>query len=431
MKLDKPLKGSLRASGAWLWHTVSNNIWYKLLAILIAVLFWSYAISSNPTLTTDRTLSNVEIEISGTSVLTSRKLALLTDVTTEAQHCQVKVTAPRASALQVSNDNVHVELDLSSVRSTGRQKVRLKGSSVYGTVQQISPAEIEVEIDTYDSRSVPVIVQQVGEISDELWCDASRKNPMNIVVSGPSQLVRRASQAIVQIDMTSRDKSDSRAEPFFIVDTDGNELPPWLTASTSSVTVNLDIYPKKLLPVSVNIDEILEGELPRGFEIDGIVEVQPQQIQVAADKVLLDSLSSVAIEPIDITGRTGPFTASARIKKLADVKNYSAESVNVSVSIIESTASKVHNNMSVKLTGLPAGLRAKWTNDSPRVVIVVSGLFTTMQNIARADVSAWVDLSEITESGTYELPIQVAVDNFPELSCLPSPETAKVTITKR
>lgn len=411
--------------GLALWHSVTQNFGYKLLSVLIAVFLWSYVITSNPSITRDLTFSGIEVNVIGQTALQGRGLALLTDLSAEQQLCQVRLTVPQNIANMATPDNVRVELDLSGVRNLGKQKVRLRGTTVYGTIARISPQEMELDIENLDQRSVPVNVVQRGEKQEDLWYDVARINPMNIMVSGPSSLVQQASKAQVELDMTGQTQSDSRAHLVNILDNEGNELPSMLGKSTSSVTIGVDIYPTKLLPITKNLNELVTGELPKGYSLDGI-EAQPAQIQVAADQVLLDSITSVGIEPIDCTDRTSSFTKTAKVLKLPNVK-YSSDSVSVSIGITEDETTKTFSNVSAKLVNLQGGLRSKWNN--PKLVVVVEGLFSSMQELSRNDLSATVDLSEITAPGVYDLPIQVTVDNFPELSCSLSPAVAEVTIT--
>ena len=62
-----------------LLHAVSQNLGWKIFSLAAAILLWSYIVTSDPTITRDKAISDVEITVSGQSVLQSRDLALLTD----------------------------------------------------------------------------------------------------------------------------------------------------------------------------------------------------------------------------------------------------------------------------------------------------------------------------------------------------------------
>ena len=60
-----------------LWGLFSQNLGMKLLSLLFALFLWSYVITSNPSITREKALSNLDVTVTGQAVLTSRRLAVL------------------------------------------------------------------------------------------------------------------------------------------------------------------------------------------------------------------------------------------------------------------------------------------------------------------------------------------------------------------
>lgn len=424
MKNNFNMKELLKTLGNNIWRSLSKNFAYKLFSVLIAVLLWSYVISANPSITRDKTL-NVDLSVSGQTVLETRGFAVLgLDLTAETPSVSVRVSAPQSSINMVSEDNVRAELDLSSVRKVGKQQVKLRATSTFGTVLQVSPESIEVDIEYQEQRVVPITVSLTGE-SDDRWYDVSRPNPQTVILTGPSSQVLSASEAHVVVDLTGRTDSHRRVESINILDAQGDQITSGLTLSAKSVSLDVSIFPTKLLPVNVNIDELVTGDLPAGYVLEDI-QVQPSYIQVAADQVLLDSLTSVALEPIDIEGATHSLTKNTPIQKLDAAKNYSSVSVNVSLTISEETLENVIPNVTPDLIGLRDELRIK--KNSIKLNVTVVGPYSIVQPLKREDLVATVDLSDISEAGTYQLPISVSVPNNPELGFTTVPAVANITI---
>lgn len=63
-----------------IWEGLTHNIGIKLLSVVIALALWGYVLYANPSITREKTLSGVSITVSGQSVLSSRLLALSTDL---------------------------------------------------------------------------------------------------------------------------------------------------------------------------------------------------------------------------------------------------------------------------------------------------------------------------------------------------------------
>lgn len=409
-----------------IWHSLSHNLGYKVLSIVIAIFIWSYVIASNPSITRDKVITGLDVVVSGQSVLASRELALLTDLSTLTQ-ARAYVRVAQSSYNSVTNENVRVEMDLSNIRTTGKQSVRLRGVTTYGTVVQVSPEYVEVEVETLAQRYVPVNVKITGETMDNYWYKITRTNPSQITVSGPISIVELASSAQVNLDMTGHTESHNRVEQMVVVDASGNELSTnLLSKSTSSVTVGVDIYPTKPVSVSTDIEQTLTGELPEGYLIDS-VEIQPESIVVAAEQSLLDSLNELSVVPVDISDAKRSFTAIAKINKLSDIKYLSSDDVTVTVNIVEQDLTKRFSNVTPRLIGQSENMRTKWAN--PKLEVQVTGAYSIVESLSRSDLLCTVDLSGITESGVYELPISVSIDNYPELSYAVTPAVVKVTVT--
>ena len=123
----------------WIIGSLSNNLGYKLLSLLLAILLWNYVIATNTSITRMKTIYNLTGTVSGLSTLTDNKLALSGKPRGGPVQVTVTVEAPQADYSRVSSDNIQVSLDLANVRAAGTQEVSLRATSSYGRVRSISP----------------------------------------------------------------------------------------------------------------------------------------------------------------------------------------------------------------------------------------------------------------------------------------------------
>ncbi|MBQ3303566.1 MAG: hypothetical protein IJH03_03390, partial [Clostridia bacterium] len=136
----------------WIIGSLSNNLGYKLLSLLLAILLWNYVIATNSSITRNKTIYNLTGTVSGLSTLSVNKLALSESPEEALSGITVTVEAPQADYSRVSADNVQVALDLSSVRAVGTQEVPLRATSSYGRVRSISPETLTLSFESLDSR---------------------------------------------------------------------------------------------------------------------------------------------------------------------------------------------------------------------------------------------------------------------------------------
>lgn len=415
---------AVKRVGRTIWRILSQNLGYKLLSVVLAMLMWSYVITSNPAITRDKWVNNVEISLTGQSTLRDRGFAISTD-TSALENARVKVEVSQASYSRVHDGNVRVELDVSGIRKNGRQQVKLTGVTTYGRAVQVIPESVELDVEMLDQRYVPVNVELVGNKAQGKWYNVSRLNPSQITVSGPASLVQQVASAQVNMEVTPNTTSVVRAERFVLLDASGNEMDSEsLACSTNSINVGMDIYPTKKLSVSTDIAKVISGEPAEGYHVEKI-EVQPESIEVAAEQSLLDQLVELVPESIDVTGLTQSFSTRVSVSKLRDVKNLSSNQLNVTVHIVEENVSKRFSNVPRTVVGLGEGLKARV--EKTKLTIMVSGPYSVVQNLSRGDLIASVDVSGL-KKGQYQLPVKVSVDNQPELTFECTPDKLTVTI---
>ena len=419
--MKEKIKAILRA----LLHAVSQNLGWKIFSLAAAILLWSYIVTSDPTITRDKTLGDIPITVSGQSVLQSRDLALLTDP--GEQLVRVRVAAPRATYSRVTSEAVRVELDLSQIRQTGKQEVELKGYSAFGEVVQISPSRMEIVVETLDARSVPVNVNLTGSKDDSsYWYDVVRINPSTITVSGPSSIVQNISAATANVDVTGATANYTWTVAPDLLTTDGEIITRNLSKSSSSVSVGVSILPVKQLAVDTAIETATSGELTDGYSITHI-EVQPEIISVAAEQELLDQLEKLTFKPVNVYGRTQSFSATTSLNKLENIGHISSEQVTVTVYIEENIESRTFK--SVPLGVLGKGIDQTVRLSADKLNVKVTGLHTVFDKLMRGDIIARVDVTGL-KPGTYELPVSISVDNYTDLTFELESPTVTVTISE-
>jgi YbbR domain-containing protein len=216
-------------------------------------------------------------------------------------------------------------------------------------------------------------------------------------------------------------------EQLHLLDAHGNpvEADYALSRSTSSVTVAVDIYPTKQIRVTAAPSQSVDGSVRRGYTLESI-DVNPDTVVAAADQSLLDTLDHLTIAPIDVSGADHSFTQVVDIAMLSGIKNLSSNQVSATVNIVEQDLTRRYTNLQASLSGVRDGLRASWA--SPKLEVKLVGPYSVVQSLSRNDLVIWVDLSDYGP-GTYDVPVQVSVDNYPDLNITVDPATVRVALT--
>lgn len=405
----------------WIIGSISNNLGYKLLSLLLAILLWNYVIASNSSITRNKTIYNLTGTVSGLSTLSDNKLALSESPEEALSGITVTVEAPQADYSRVSADNVQVALDLSSVRAVGTQEVPIRATSSYGRVRSISPEMLTLTFEHLDSRNVAVNSVIEGQ-TEGYWYNVSRSNPSTLTISGAASVVQSITSARVVADVEGMTDSTITARPYVLLNANGKEIPQdMLNCSTSSISVSVDIYPCRDIPVSTDLQSIITGIPAEGYEVQSVT-IQPQSIQVAAEKELLDSLDQLVIEPVSVEGATQSLSAKSTVTQLSNFKNVSSEQVYVNVTIAEETVQEYIDNVRVIFTGKAENLIASYD----QLGVEVTGPRSAVEQLREEGVTVSVDLKGLGE-GYYILSPKIDEEAYEGFTIMS--EAASVTLT--
>lgn len=406
------------------WGSLSHNLGLKLLSLLLAILLWSYVVSSNPSITRTKDINGLTAYLTNESTLNANRLALSEDPSAALENISVRLEVPQSSYALANADNVQVTLDLSSVRSAGTQEVALSAATTYGRVLKILPESVTLEFEAYDSRSVPVNAVITGEQDANAWYNINRLNPEELVISGPSSVVQTIASAYVYVDVTDRDASYVTAARFVLLNYSGEEIPQTLlSSSSSSVTVGVDVYPTKELPISTDIEDVVQGTPAEGYEVTSVT-IQPEAVTVAADQELLDNLTELLIQPVDVSGLSQTFSQRTRIATLTDFRDISTEQVYVTVTI-EEVQQSAWADVNLTFINIPDDMSCTFTSADFRVL--VTGPASRVQALTESGVEAVVDVSGLS-AGEYMLPITVDAELYPGLTLEFEPADVEVRL---
>ena len=131
----------------FIWGLLKNNLLLKIMAVLFAVVLWSYVLAqTNPV--RERTLNNIPVNYDE-AVLQDNGLAISHTLSNIVETVDVRVEVEQNSAKYVTETNVTANVKLLNVTSTGELTFEIEASPPYGTVVEVSPSTVTLYIDQY------------------------------------------------------------------------------------------------------------------------------------------------------------------------------------------------------------------------------------------------------------------------------------------
>lgn len=417
-----------------------NNWGFKLLALLLAVGLWAGLITQDPSLTREKVFSDVTINVTGNDTIKRNGLIVVSDLSSLLQNATLRVDVPQMQYQNAQSGYYNARIDLSRITQTGVQEVRVltTNSTAYGSVSEISPATLEIEVEEYITRyRIPVTVDTVGTVPDGYYATNPSLDPPLVAVSGPRSLVDRVVRAEAVLDLSTlptREGLVRSAIPFRLLDEQGNAVESSLLEVTSesvlmdSVVVEQTLYSIRTMPLS-DVG-LITGTPANGYEIKSIA-ITPEQVTAAgreSNLAVLDTLypdSSVSVE-----GASQSFNQQVKVRKPSELVYLSSDSITVAVEIGPVIRERTFEDVRVTVDGVENGLKADLSVKNADVTITGAQLW--VEALKANALSLVCDASGLAE-GTYQLPVicQVAGSDGQTFSVEVVPETIAVTISSK
>ncbi|MDN5323626.1 MAG: hypothetical protein PWQ67_2080 [Clostridia bacterium] len=373
-------------------ETWKDNLIYKMIAILLAILLWLYvSADQNPPI--EKTLN-----------LTVNYDNLRDDLTltSKGNSVNVKIRGDQKVINSLGLKDFKASVDLSQVKM-GEQSLPVKIVNPLGVeIVEISPKEVKVNVDKISEKQVPVKVALLGQTAHGYSSFKASVKPSQVVIRGPRNILENLVEARADVNLNNAQSNLVLNLPIKIQDRWGNWYgPDSLNIIPNTVEVFIPIIqdtPSKTVPVK----PIFEGTPAQGYQITRIL-VEPETVKILGHFNKLDTIDRVQTLPISLTDAKEDIIKEVDLSVPSGVTLLYGTKVKVMIQIEEGAVQmnfdlpvNIHNNKSTQKVVLA----------SETVKIKIEGKKEIVEKLLPKDFQAFVDVSGL-ELGTHELEVQV------------------------
>ena len=140
--------GRLALFGKAVGNAFKHNWQYKLLSVVLAIMLWAGLITQDPTLTREKVFTDVTISASGTDTIKRNGYIVTSDLNELLANATVYASVPQSKYDDAAVNAYNVRVDLTKISQAGEYELRVQSSSssTYGSVTEIVPATVKVNV---------------------------------------------------------------------------------------------------------------------------------------------------------------------------------------------------------------------------------------------------------------------------------------------
>ena len=406
-----------------------------MLSLLLAMLAWGYVLMTrNPV--RNKTFQNVSLSFeSGSEAdLMMRKLTVYGDVAEILKPVSVTVSAPLTDISKMSEKNITATVNLNDVPSSGSYTLEIKAVSTVGTVVNIEPATVSIEVDDIVSRSVSLTYGFTGELPEGYWCDTPTLDILTTTLEGARSDIERVSKAICYIDLTNVTEPIDASMLPTILDENGQEIERSAFKSIiPSVQVRMTVLPHKHVTISYDIADI--DLLPDIFEIQSI-SLNYSSLDIAAPADQLAELIELTTDPVFLgsvtypESKTLPLTVYGIPENAYVLSGADPSNIQLSVVIADKQVEQRMDNVPIRFVGEQSSLSYDYAFDT--VSVVISGPARLIREIMSTDFVVAVNV-EGRGVGEYDLMLEYSIEDterFADINIELLTKTVHVSVRK-
>lgn len=404
-----------------------NKVLQVIASILVAVAIWAYVdVEKAPERT--KTIRDIPVEFSGESTtLADKNLMLLSGYDTTVD---LTIKGTKRELVKINKDNVRLVASTSSIDSVGVHTLRwdvvypdgVQSSAL--SVDWASKYKVTVTVGELYTKEVPVNCVVTGTVADGYFTGETVLDPTTLVLRGQRDDLLNVAYAKLTVDISDATRSVIQTESVQLYDNDDNPV------DNSNIRTNASLIQAKV-PV------LTTKEVSLAVELSGVpgsagqsikTTITPSSVRLIGEADVLENIDEIVlatlyIEDLDIWQQNSYVVTAPDGTWLAN----SNEVATVEITM-EGIEEKTVTVDTFSYTNVPSGLYAE-VQDT--LDVRLWGLSEELAELKADAITATVDLSSVTETGSCRVPVTVTVSGYRDVAVKGSYEvTVYVTDTQ-
>ena len=394
----------------------------KIISLLLSFGLWIYISNvENPVRTYE--VKNIPVELVNLDSLTNSNFAVL-----ENQNFTVdlKLEGPSTDVVKVRPEDFKIVADMSTYAlKIGENTIPVQIISYPENITIKNNGFLGIKVNLEELVKKDFTIQSKVKISyrDNIYEMSRKVTPDTVTVSGGSSTIDKISSAVISGEESGISGNFEKSYNIKFIDSNGDEV----TGVSSNIdTAKLSV--KVSNGKSVPIDLKTTGTPKTGLELQGY-ELSSNYVNIAGSSDVLSQVQYIDTEIVDISqlDKTSEINVKLLVPEGVIITN-GQEYVKVTVTLkAQETVSK-KLDVTIQYNNLKDNLNLE--SSSEKVGVTVSGIQAELDKINEGSLSAILDLSNITDEGSYSNKPEVSF-NIPTTASITSIDQVDIIVKKK
>lgn len=398
----------------------------KIICLLLSFGLWIYISNvENPVRSVE--IKNIPVELVNLDSLENSNFALSGN---QKYTVDLKIEGPSTDVIKVKPEDFKIIADISTYAlKTGENIVPVQIISYPEnvTIKNNGFLGIKVELEDLVSRDIEIQSRVKLKYNDNIYEISKKITPSSVTVQGAKSIVDKISSAVIDGEENGISTDFEKNYDIKFLDSKGEEVKN-IYSKIDKAKLSVVVSSGKSVPINLKTTETPKA----GLELMGY-ELSSNYVNIIGSSDSLANIKSVDTETVDISNLNDTSELDVKLILPEGVKVTSGQEY-VKVKVILKVKENINENnnktlnIKVNFNNLKDNLILE--SSSEKVSVTISGTQSELEKIDESSLTAVVDLSAVTDEGTYYYDPEVSF-NSPTSTTIDNIGKVEIVIKKK
>lgn len=399
----------------------NKEIIVRVVCLILSFGLWLY-ISNVENPTREYRLDKVPVEILNVETIKDQKLAVSPN---QEFYVTLNLEGPANEIYKITPEQFKITADLSAYalkKGENSIPVNIVNYPKSINIKNTNFLRVKVRLDDYVEKSIPIKSEIKITAKQGTHAEFPQIRPINALISGAGEYVNNVKTLVVSGDIRNADSNVSMSLPIKALGENNKEI-EGVNIDPVNAEVLVVVKKEKLVPVNISTT----GKLPEGLVLKGL-SPSTERVEVVGDDDVLDKISEVYTEPIDLSSITDSREVISKLTLPRNVQLSNEQQQQVKVKIVINALITKQYQIPVTIKGLADGFQS--SINPQNITVILRGIEDDITNFNIQDIKAEVDLTNSKE-GENVLPVMLTNSNNKVQVVSENPDKVKITVSKK